>query len=95
MGPTAVHLVLLAHAHLNLDLRAVGERRHPRVRDEQRQLVVGLLQAVQQHDLGVRGCWVGGVEECREEREKKERELDLDERGRVKFPRCPRRRRRN
>lgn len=61
MGPTAVHPVLLALAHLNLDLGAAGQRRHPRVGDEQRQLVVGLLQAVQQHDLGVRGCgWVGG-----------------------------------
>lgn len=52
----AVHLVLLTDAHLDFDLRVVGQRGHARVGDEQRQLVVGHLQRLQEHDLGVRGC---------------------------------------
>lgn len=52
----AVHLVLLADAHLNFDLCAVGQRGHPRVGDDQRKLVVGFLQTVQNHDLRVCGC---------------------------------------
>lgn len=56
VGRAAVHLVLPADAHLNFDLCAVGQWRHPRVSDEQGQLVVGFLQTVQKHDLGVCGC---------------------------------------
>lgn len=52
----AVHLVLLTDAHLNFDLCAVGQRGHPWVSDEQRELVVGFLQTVQKRDLGVCGC---------------------------------------
>lgn len=51
-----MHLVLLTDAHLNFDLSVVGQRGNPRVSDEQRELVVGFLQTVQKHDLGVCGC---------------------------------------
>ena len=56
VGGAAVHLVLLADAHLNFDLCVVGQWGHPRVSDEQRELVVGFLQTVQEHDVGVCGC---------------------------------------
>lgn len=64
VGRAAVHLVLLTDAHLNFDLCVVGQRGHPRVGDEQRELVVGFLQAVQEHDLGV--CCCGGGDTQRE-----------------------------
>lgn len=53
VGGAAVHLVLLTHAHVNFDLCVVGQRGHPWVGDDQRELVVGFLQTVQKHDLGM------------------------------------------
>lgn len=60
VGRAAVHPVLLTDAHLNFDLCVVGQRGHPRISDEQRELVVGFLQTVQKHDLGVCSCGGGG-----------------------------------
>lgn len=56
MGRTAVHPVLLTDAHLYFDLCVAGQGGHSWVRNEQRELVVGFLQTVQKHDLGVCGC---------------------------------------
>lgn len=56
VGRAAVHPVLITDAHLNFDLCVIGQRGHPRVRDEQRELVVVFLQTAQKHDLGVCSC---------------------------------------
>lgn len=52
-GAAAVHSVLLTGAHLNFQFCVVGYGRDARVGQNQRQVVVGLFKAVQQHDLGV------------------------------------------